>query len=112
MSPEATSAWLDLVLLQVRDDADDFGKTASQSAAQIRDALIAVTVERSPHSSGILTHEEALAAHDWILVAYLRSFHLYKHALAARPELKQLQRNAGGTTLPRIPPPLTEAMPL
>jgi hypothetical protein len=112
MSAAATSAWLNIVMMQVRDDADDFARTASQSAAQIRDALTAVTVERPPHSSNILSHEDALAAHEWILVSYLRSFHLYKHALAARPELHLRQSSAGGTALPRVPPPLAEAMPV
>lgn len=97
------------MLRRVKEDAGDFSITATSSSERFRAAVMAHSVERSPGAIGVLSEEAALQFVAWATSAYYRSFHLYKHVLAARPSLQMRQTTAGETAEARRPPPLHEA---
>jgi len=109
MGPEKTSVLLGLLLRRVRGDAASFATTADASHGLFRESLLRHSVERPPLSVGILEEEDASRFLDWATVAYYRSFHLYKHALARRPRLQLRQAAPGGVEPPRRAAPLREA---
>jgi hypothetical protein len=109
MDARKASSLLGIMLRRVREDANSFAITATASSALFKAAVLAHSVERPPNSIGVLSEPEALAFVAWVTGAYYRSFHLYKHVLAARPRLHLQQLTAGETSAPRRPPPLQEA---
>lgn len=109
MDAAKTSVVLAMVLERVRADASSFATTASSSATAFQAQLRRHSVQRPPQSVGIFSIGDASAVLDWFTTTYLRSFHLYKHALAARPALVLRQRTAGDVAPPRKAPPLAQA---
>ncbi|KAA0150891.1 hypothetical protein FNF29_05005 [Cafeteria roenbergensis] len=109
MDARKASVVLAIVLDRVRADAGAFSTTASGSAAAFQAQLRRHSVQRPPQSVGILSVADASTVLDWFTTTYLRSFHLYKHALAARPTLVFRQRTAGDVPPPRKAPPLCQA---
>ena len=94
----------------VEADMHQYARGALESLAGFQEAMLRLSVERPPHSTGLLNPVQSTAAVDFVLKTYYLHFSLYKAVCCRLPQLHLDSRSPCDVEPPLQPRPLSEAV--
>jgi len=103
-------ALLGLLRGTLQGDMAHWQRGALESLSGFQEALLRLSVERPPHSRGLLNPVQATAAMDFVLKTYYLHFGLYKAVCCRLPQLQLSTRTPCDVEPPLQPRPLSEAV--
>ena len=94
----------------VEADMLNYARGALESLSFFQEAILRLSVERPPHSKGLLNPVQATAAVDFVLKTYYQHFSVYKGVCCRLPQLSLSSRTPCDVEPPLQPQPLREAV--